>query len=113
NIVYFWDANNGMCMGDPTGGYFEIYTTSDGGTNWSRTPQVEIPAQQNGEFGITDVFNADHGSNLWFGTNQGRIYKTIDKGHNWTVAQTPFPDYIGAVAFRDSQNGLCQSGGTT
>jgi photosystem II stability/assembly factor-like uncharacterized protein len=113
NIIYFWDANNGMCMGDPVDGFFEIYTTNDGGTNWIRTPQVEIPAQQNGEFGITDVFTANHGNILWFGTNQGRIYKTMDRGHNWTVGQTPFLDYIGNVAFRDSLNGLCQSGGTT
>ena len=34
DFVYFWDANNGMCLGDPTNGYFEIYTTIDGGTNW-------------------------------------------------------------------------------
>jgi len=112
NMVYFWDANNGVCMGDPVGGYFEIYTTIDGGTNWVRANQAEIPPQQNGEFGITDVYTADHGSTLWFGTNQGRIYKTTDKGYNWSVAQTPFLDYIGAVAFRDDLNGLCVSGGT-
>ncbi len=113
NIVYFWDANNGICMGDPTGGYFEIYTTIDGGTNWNRTSNAEVPTQENGEFGITDVFTADHGSTLWFGTNHGRIYKTIDGGYNWTVAQTPFADFIGAIAFRDANNGLCTSGGLT
>lgn len=112
DFIYFWDANNGVCLGDPTGGYFEIYTTIDGGTTWIRTGQAEIPQQLSGEFGITDVFTADHGSTLWFGTNFGRIYKTIDKGYNWTVSQTPFTDFIGAIAFRDANNGLCTSGGT-
>ena len=28
NLVYFWDANNGVTMGDPDSGYFEIYTTN-------------------------------------------------------------------------------------
>ncbi|MCX6275444.1 MAG: T9SS type A sorting domain-containing protein [Bacteroidetes bacterium] len=113
DFIYFWDANNGICLGDPTGGYFEIYTTIDGGTTWIRANQAEIPPQLNGEFGITDVFTADHGSTLWFGTNFGRIFKTTDKGYNWTVAQTPFADFIGAIAFRDANNGLCVSGGAT
>jgi len=113
DFVYFWDANNGVCVGDPTSSYFEIYTTIDGGTNWVRANQAEIPPQLAGEFAITDVFTADHGSTLWYGTNFGRIYKTIDKGYNWTVAQTPFADFIGAIAFRDANNGLCTSGGAT
>ncbi len=112
DFIYFWDANNGMCLGDPTSGFFEIYTTVDGGANWVRSNQAEIPPQLTGEFGITDVFTADHGSTLWFGTNFGRIYKTLDRGYNWSVAQTPFLDFIGAIAFRDANNGLCTSGGT-
>ncbi|MEO5571364.1 MAG: T9SS type A sorting domain-containing protein [Bacteroidia bacterium] len=111
NWVYFWDANNGVCLGDPTGGYFEIYTTVDGGTNWVRTPQADIAAQLGGEFGITDVFREFGDSTLYFGTNQGRIYKTVDRGLHFTAAQTPFTDFIGAIAFRDANNGLCVSGG--
>ncbi|MFN8275368.1 MAG: glycosyl transferase, partial [Flavobacteriaceae bacterium] len=36
NLVYFWNAQEGIAAGDPTNGYFEIYKTSDGGTNWTR-----------------------------------------------------------------------------
>jgi hypothetical protein len=110
--VHFFDANNGICLGDPTGGYFEIYTTIDGGTNWVRTPDANIAPELTGEFGITDVFRAFGDSTLYFGTNLGRIYKTIDRGLNWTAAQTPFTDFIGNIAFRDANNGLCVSGGT-
>lgn len=113
NWVYFWDANNGVCMGDPTAGYLEIYTTTDGGTNWVRTPDSLITAELPGEFGITDVFREQGDSTLFFGTNLGRIYKTIDRGLNWTAASTPFGDFIGAIAFRDTNNGLCTSGGAT
>ncbi|HKR06506.1 MAG TPA: T9SS type A sorting domain-containing protein [Bacteroidia bacterium] len=113
NWVYFWDANNGICMGDPTAGYFEIYTTTDGGTNWVRTPDLDIAPEQTGEFGITDVFTHEGDSTIYFGTNQGRIYKTTDRGLHFTAAQSSFFDYIGAVAFRDANNGLCVSGGTT
>ncbi|MFI5219858.1 MAG: T9SS type A sorting domain-containing protein, partial [Bacteroidia bacterium] len=113
NWVYFWDANNGICMGDPTAAYLEIYTTTDGGTNWVRTPDANIAPELAGEFGITDVFTTQGDSTLYFGTNFGRIYKTTDRGLNFTAASTPFPDFIGAIAFRDANNGLCQSGGAT
>ena len=31
NTIHFFDQNNGVAMGDPVDGYFEIYTTTDGG----------------------------------------------------------------------------------
>ncbi|MEO8146507.1 MAG: T9SS type A sorting domain-containing protein [Bacteroidia bacterium] len=111
NWIYFWDANNGLCMGDPTNNYFEIYTTTDGGNNWVRTPDTAIAPELGGEFGITDVFTHQGDSTIFFGTNLGRVYKSTDRGLNWTASQTPFPDYIGAIAFRDSSNGLATSGG--
>ncbi len=111
NMVHFYDADNGVCMGDPTGGYFEIYTTSNGGTNWIRTPQANIAANLGGEFGITSVFTTHGDSTMWFGTNLGRIYKTTDRGLNWTVASTPYTGfYIGDIAFRDANNGIATNG---
>ncbi len=44
NVVHFWNNNEGWAMGDPVGGYFELYNTVDGGVNWVRTPQANIPA---------------------------------------------------------------------
>lgn len=106
NIVHFFDPNDGICMGDPNGGYFEIYTTNNGGTNWVRVPQANIPANQAGEFGITDVFTSFGDSTLYFGTNQGRIYKSDDRGQNWTVASTPYTGFLGAITFKDSNFGI-------
>ncbi len=111
NWVYFFDADNGIAMGDPNGGYMEIYTTIDGGTNWVRTPQANIPVHLTGEFGITSVYTANGDSTLWFGTNLGRVYKTTDRGQNWTVATTPYAgNYIGDLAFRDADNGIATNG---
>ncbi|MCF6185780.1 MAG: S8 family serine peptidase, partial [Bacteroidales bacterium] len=87
NIVYFWDANNGFCQGDPTSGYFEIYTTTDGGNTWVRTPQSNIPAPLSGEYGYTDLYDT-YGDIIWFGTNKGRVFKSTDRGLNWTVSTT-------------------------
>lgn len=113
DFIYFWDANNGVCLGDPTGGYYEIYTTTDGGTTWIRVPTANIPLPLGGEFGITDVFTAIGNGTVWFGTNLGRIYKSVDMGLNWTAASTPFTgSYIGSIAFRDANNGIATSGST-
>jgi PKD repeat protein len=85
NVVYFWDSNLGYCMGDPINGDFEIYTTDDGGTTWTIVPGGNIPNPVSGEFGVVGYY-ASIGDTTWFGTNKGRIYKSIDNGHNWTVS---------------------------
>lgn len=105
NVVHFFDSNNGFCMGDPNGGYFEIYTTVDGGTNWVRTPQANIATHLAGEFGITDVYTTV-GNTIWFGTNMGRFYKSIDGGLNWTVAASPYTGFIGGLSFKDANYGI-------
>lgn len=114
NWVYFWDANNGVCMGDPTAGYLEIYTTVDGGVTWIRTPDANITPELTGEFGITDVYAAQGDSTIFFGTNLGRVYKSADRGLNWTVSQTPFNNlYIGALAFSSPDHGIATLGSVT
>jgi hypothetical protein len=115
NIVHFFNANDGVTMGDPAGGYFEIYTTSNGGANWTRVPSSNIPVPLNAdEFGYTGN-QYYKGNSLWFGTSVGRIYKTYDKGLTWAVdAVTPVIDFGGQIttgvngqfAFKDNLNGL-------
>ncbi|HEX5003436.1 MAG TPA: T9SS type A sorting domain-containing protein [Bacteroidia bacterium] len=114
NMVHFFNANEGLCMGDPNGGYFEIYTTSDGGANWVRVTQPNIPANLTSEYGITSVYTTYGDSTLWFGTSLGRIYKTTDRGMTWSVASTPYAgSYIGDIAFRDDMNGIASNGSAT
>src|SRR5690606_35089027 len=88
----FFDINNGITQGDPASGYFEIYTTTDGGTNWTRVPNANIPTPLSGEYGYNNMFETV-GDIIWFATNKGRLYKSTDKGLNWTVSQTPATDF--------------------
>lgn len=101
NTAYFWDTNNGVVMGDPDGsaaggGRFEIYTTSNGGTNWTRVPLTSLPATSN-EFGYTTI-KAVAGNTVWFGTDLGRVMKSNDKGLTWSVAATPIIDFGGVTS---------------
>ena len=115
NLVYFWDMNTGYCMGDPINGDFEIYTTTNGGTTWTLVPGANIPNPLSGEWGVTGYYSTV-GNITWFGTNLGRIYKSIDYGLNWTVSAIPGwgTKYVQPF-FRDALNGVVQdkSAGST
>jgi hypothetical protein len=110
NVVHFWNGLTGYAMGDPNGGYFEIYTTVDAGTTWTRVPTGNIPAPLTGEYGYTNLHSVV-GDTIWFGTNMGRVYRSIDKGMNWTVSATIFSD-LGDVEFTNSTDGIVRSAGT-
>ena len=111
NIVHFWpDGQTGFSQGDPANGYFEIYTTTNGGTNWTRVSSSNIPAPLDEEYGYTHNF-AVNGDVVWFGTNKGRIYKSVNRGLSWTVSQSPISDFGGAsvsgnYAFESDTTGL-------
>ena len=117
NLVHFWDANVGVTMGDPSDGYFEIYTTTNGGANWVRTPSSNIPVPLDPqEYGLTNQFSVT-GNKIWIGTTFGRILMSTDKGLTWTVSQSPIPDFGGGIngeesgdlAFTSETNGILQT----
>ena len=109
NVIHFWDENTGFCQGDPIGGEYELYTTTDGGTNWVPVPGTDIPNPISGEYGYVRGIEVV-GDHVWFTTNKGRLYHSTDKGYTWTVAQTPLTDFSGAnggeVSFKDAMNGM-------
>ena len=105
NVVHFWDANNGFCMGDPNGGYFEIYTTIDGGTTWTRVSASNIPDPLTGEYGVVGYYDVI-GDTVWFATNKGRIYKSTNKGANWQAYKTPFTTTAFTIAFKNGNEGI-------
>ncbi len=104
DIIYFWDKQNGVCMGDPVNNYFEIYTTTNGGVNWIPIPTGNIPVSVSGEAGWTDLY-AVYGNTIWFGTNKGRIYKSTDNGLHWTVVSAGLSN-ISTLGFHNDSIGI-------
>lgn len=111
NVVHFFDAANGFLQGDPLGGYYEMYTTSDSGNTWTRVPQANIPAPLTGtEYAIVNVYGAV-GDFIYFGTNNGRVFRSYDRGLTWvatTLGVANTTNGITNVTFRDSLNGFAQ-----
>lgn len=105
DAIHFYDKDTGICFGDPENGYFEIYRTVNGGDSWTRIPSENIPPSLPGEGCYNDVFYA-LGDTVWVGTSMGKVYRTTDKGLNWTVSFPFESGAVRAIAFRDSKNGL-------
>ena len=106
NFYHAFSADTGVAMGDPNGGYFEIYSTIDGGDSWSRVPSANIPAPLSNENGSTSSYCAS-GNNIWFATSKGRCFKSIDKGLHWTVSGPIDPNPLNEnVCFSNDAKGV-------
>ena len=110
NVVHFWNENDGFAQGDPVGGYYELYTTTNGGATWTRVPSRDIPDPLTGEFGIVGYYDVV-GDTIWWGTNNGRVFKSTNKGFNWTVCNPVGSLTYVNIWFKDSMNGLLQDKG--
>lgn len=108
DCIHFFNSTDGWALGDPINGSFEIYTTTNGGTNWTPVSSSNIPAPLSGEFGIVGYYSAVQDT-LWFGTNMGRVYHSTDKGHTWSVATVSqlSGKYI-KPSFQTGMHGLAQ-----
>jgi PKD repeat protein len=104
DFVHFFDSYNGVCVGDPNSGSFEIYTTNTGGLYWTRTLSYYIPTYQTNETGDVNKYDAS-GDTVWFGTSAGRVFRSVNKGQNWTVSDTKISGMVD-VRFRNATTGF-------
>jgi photosystem II stability/assembly factor-like uncharacterized protein len=109
--VHFFDANNGLAVGDPINGEFEVYKTTDGGDTWTLVPASALPNPASGEYGYNGG-NVAAGNSFWFVTNKGKIYRTTDMGTTWSKLNGPtgLTDFgaaaiNGRLSFSDNLNG--------
>jgi photosystem II stability/assembly factor-like uncharacterized protein len=102
NWVYFFDKKNGVCMGNPYFNKFCIYTTNNEGITWNSVSTTNVPDAIEGELGIQNNFDTYHNL-IWFGTSKGRIFKSFDKGLNWSVSDSIFSQPLPvSIRFKDS-----------
>jgi hypothetical protein len=106
DVVHFFNTNDGVCLGNPFSGEFEIYTTTNGGTDWIKVPGTNIPNPLSAETGLPGCYSAIHDT-IWFGTGLGRVYKSTDKGLHWNVSvATIMSGKFVKPVFRDGSHGL-------
>lgn len=116
DALRMFNANEGVYFGDPDPApsqYWELLTTSNGGTNWNRLPAGNYPPADSagGEVGTACSMEI-LGNTVWFASyysalTNNNIYKSTNKGLNWTVST--FPAITGGstfMSFADQNNGV-------
>jgi photosystem II stability/assembly factor-like uncharacterized protein len=115
----FWDQDNGIAVSDPVKGNWIIIITRDGGKTWEKVPVKRIPAPVQGEalFAASGTCITLHGDMVWFasGGPVARVYRSLDRGHNWEVFNTPVlcgesSTGIFSIAFKDKRQGIIVGG---
>jgi len=116
DAMAFWDADNGLVIGDSIDGHLQLLITSDGGSSWTKVPDAALPPALPGE----GAFSAS-GSNIamigvndaWIAMN-ARVLHTSDRGKTWSVSTTPIDSSesagIFSITFRDSSHGVVVGG---
>jgi hypothetical protein len=105
DFYHAFSADTGVAVGDPTSGYFEIQITNDGGNTWMRVPSANIPGSLGGEY-AWPTYHCAIGNTIWFSTNKGRCFKSVNKGLNWTVVAVMPPSNPADVEFASPDNGV-------
>lgn len=105
-FLHFFDGQEGVCFQGT-----DIAQTTDGGLNWTVVPGADIPDLLPGEnWGGAAFSNSlgNFGNSVWFGTSKGRVFKTEDRGQNWTAYNTGLGSnsFLYSFGFIDEKNGL-------
>lgn len=114
NWVTFLTPSVGIANGDPVNGEYELWRTTNGGLSWTPVPGANIPNPLSGEFAIVNLYAKVGTSNVWFGTNGNRMFRTTDAGITWSVSTVGVPsNTITEIAFSSPLNGVCYTGNGT
>jgi hypothetical protein len=101
--IKFQNANTGFMYGDPVGGRWSLWKTTNGGVNWDSTglnlPQAGTEAGWNNSMWL-------QGNNLWFGTNNTRVYYSTNFGSSWGFGATTGSANSYSVAFNSGGIGF-------
>ncbi|MCK5146201.1 carbohydrate binding domain-containing protein [bacterium] len=105
NKIIMFDQNNGIGLGDVSGGNWFMIQTTDGGDTWN--PQSVTPGGGDGEWCAGNTAYYWNGSNnIWFVSNLGKVYSSTDGGQNWSSGDVASGTPLVSVAFDGIGNGL-------
>ncbi len=97
NAVSFINSTTGFAMGDPVGGRWSLFRTTDAGSTWDSTGLRLIAVGAETGFDNSLFYE---GTNIWFGTHSGKIYRSTNAGSNWTASQTTIAG-VSQIYFND------------
>lgn len=108
DAVDMTNTPNGFMAGDPVGGRWSLWKTTNNGVSWDSTG-LYLP-QAGAEAGWNNAMYC-YQNKIWLGTNNSRIYYSSNNGTNWTTQSTGSEVNSYAVWFLYDSDGLM--GGAT
>lgn len=122
DAMTFWNAKEGIAMGDPIENCLSIIITRDGGKTWKKLDCEILPETAEGEaaFAASNSNIAVKGENTWIlsGGMKSRVFYSPDKGETWEVFETPLSQGSAtsggySIDFFDENNGIIIGGDYT
>jgi photosystem II stability/assembly factor-like uncharacterized protein len=121
DAMAFWNEKDGVALGDPVNGRFQLIVTENGGGIWKPlVPENMPPTLPNeGAFAASGSCLITFGtSNLLFvtgGAATARVFHSTDRGRKWVVTNTPIQAGVESagifsIAFRDRRHGIIVGG---
>ena len=98
----------GYAVGSPVGGKWTVLKTTDGGNTWARL--ITEPAQVGNEQVLLAVQLL--GNTIWFGTTEGKVYRSTDLGLTW-ISESTTGSLVYGLHFNSSSTGLTGLNGGT
>ena len=93
DAMTFWNAQEGLAIGDPVEGCLSVIKTVDGGATWTKLPCDDLPMMGEGEaaFAASNGNIAVMGDQTWIvtGGKKSRVFYSPDKGLTWNIFETP------------------------
>ena len=101
----FFDKNNGISVAPPY-----LSSTTDGGNTWANSTVLNAFTYPSTSVRLTNGTNgcAMKGDTLWVSAQQGRIFRSTDRGRSWATFSTGIPEVfvVWSIAFTDARNGM-------
>ncbi len=108
--IRMYDTMNGIAIGSPISGFWNVLLTTDGGNSWNSAPNP--PAADFIHQAVHNSFQVDGPSNIYWGTSLTSIFMSTNGGSNYTENSTPGAG-IYIFALRISPNGTGLAAGTS
>ncbi|MEO6695681.1 MAG: T9SS type A sorting domain-containing protein [Ignavibacteria bacterium] len=109
NGIQFINSNTGFAQGDPVAARWSLWKTTNAGTTWD-SAGLYLP-QSGTDAGWVNSFQVTPDGNMWFGTNNTRVYRSTNFGATFSFAATTGLVNSYSVYFNNPSLGL--AGGTT
>ncbi len=105
DVIHFFNQNTGFIIGDPYGGFWCYYWTTNAGVNWTFGPS---PAATGTEAGWGNSYCVIDTGHIWFGTNNSKIYRGGFRS-GFVANPTTSPSSMG-IAFINANSGVAIMG---